>query len=148
MKKGIKILFIATAIFVLVTSSLTAQEVKKSSVPAYLLSIFIGFGTGHFYAGSSAATTFLLLDIGTTALTVAGAVYMINATANLDISGIATGTLMMYAGVGISAVIGIIEIISVITEVDKKRSEGLIARFEPKIESTADGMAVSVSYKY
>ena len=46
---------------------------EKSETPAYLLSIFIGFGSGHTYAESPKSTTFLIAELGSLAVTDAGA---------------------------------------------------------------------------
>jgi len=56
MKKAILSLILAVA---MLPVGLFAE---KGATPAYLLSIFIGFGSGHAYAESSKWSNFLLSD--------------------------------------------------------------------------------------
>jgi hypothetical protein len=75
---------ILVLLLVAATSSL-AQEPTKDAMPAYLLSIFLGFGTGHFYLQDKAAITFLLLDIGAYGVIIAGGVIALVAVYSPDI---------------------------------------------------------------
>jgi len=143
-----KKIVIIILVLMLVASALSAQTVQKSSVGAYLLTIFIGFGTGHFYVGADNAVTFLLLDIGTVAFSALGAGIMVRGASSLDLADMQTGMLMTYGGLGIGAVVRIIEIVSIIKTVDKKRATGEVARLEPNITPTANGVSFYLSYKY
>lgn len=134
-------------VLVLVSSSLSAQEAKKSELPAYLLTAFIGYGAGHFYLGADNAINFVLLDALGLAVEIGGAIYMYSSSADLYLEGLYTGTIVMYVGVAIIAAARIYEIIDIIMTVEKMKADGKIARLEPKITPTSDGISVSLAYK-
>jgi hypothetical protein len=50
-----------------------AQDSGKDESMAYVFSILLGFGTGHFYVQDEAAVKFLLLDAGSLVMSIAGA---------------------------------------------------------------------------
>ena len=52
MKKTLKIMIIVMVLLAVLSTSVFAESAKKDAMPAYLLSIFLGFGTGHFYLGT------------------------------------------------------------------------------------------------
>ncbi len=147
MKKS-KILIVAIVLLALISTSLSAQEVKKSAMPAYLLSIFVGFGTGHFYIGSDKAIIFLLLDAAAIAVEIGGGVYMMTAALDADVSRTLTGSYIMYGGLAAVLIVKVVEIINIMGEVDKKRAEGVVAKIEPRIAVQPESVAVSLSYKY
>jgi hypothetical protein len=150
MKKCLRTVAISVVLIALFSTSLFAeeQEVKKSETGAYLLTIFLGFGAGHYYIQSDHATRFLVLQLLPTAVAIGGGVYMGMAVANLDLQGVVTGSIILYGGLAVFLGVHIWQIVDVIIEVDKKRAEGKIARLEPRIEIQPTGVAVSLSYRY
>jgi hypothetical protein len=64
MKRLVRILAVVLVVMLVAATVSMAQEIKKDSTPAYLFTILLGFGTGHFYLQDKAAVQFLLLDAG------------------------------------------------------------------------------------
>ncbi len=58
------------ALMLLASLAASAQEPQKDPTTAYVFSILLGFGTGHYYLQDSAGLRFLLLEAG--ALVVSG----------------------------------------------------------------------------
>lgn len=158
MKKAFKIMIIVMVLLAIMSTSVFAQSAKKDAMPAYLLSIFLGFGTGHFYLGSSNAFTFLLLDGGFLAVEIIGSSLMLasaqsavndiytNGTAST--SGITLGYAMVLAGALGYLGVRIWEIVDIFGQVDKMRAKGKIAQLLPKIEVDPDNVKVMLAYKY
>jgi hypothetical protein len=146
---------ILVLLLVAATSSL-AQEPTKDAMPAYLLSIFLGFGTGHFYLQDKAAITFLLLDIGAYGVIIAGGVIALVAVYSPDIYAYSTeeiwdramtGLWMMLIGSLAYLGIRVWEIVDVISTVNEMRASGKVA-VRPAVELTPGNARVGVTLSY
>jgi hypothetical protein len=72
MSRGFKIVVLLLLLLAVASSGAFAQA--KDPLPAYLLSIFLGFGTGHFYMHDHAAVKFLILDASALVVIITGAI--------------------------------------------------------------------------
>jgi hypothetical protein len=80
MSRSFKIVAVLLLLLAVASSGAFAQA--KDPLPAYLLSIFLGFGTGHFYMHDSAAVKFLLLDAGAVVVLIAGSIIEVASAAS------------------------------------------------------------------
>ena len=132
-----------------------AAESPRTAWPAYGLSIFLGFGTGHYYLGES-GTMFLIGDAGGIAIMVGGYVYMYSAlmssvtsgSTSSSVSAITTG----YAVVGVGAVIYLVsrvwEIVDIFGTTDRLRRDGKVVGLRPVIDARPDAVSFVLSYQY
>ena len=110
--------------------SLSAQAVQpKSSAPAYILTLLLGFGTGQYYVGEN-GNPFLIGELVGYAAVLGGV--LIDASANPG--GYTFGYAYDYTGVYIAAagvvellVFRIWEIVDVFGAVDRARAAGRVA---------------------
>jgi hypothetical protein len=142
-----RVLVFVLILAVFAPSPLSAQEIKKGAVPAYLLSWTIGFGAGHFYLQDDAAYKFLLLESTTVAVMVLGTTLM---AANWDSGSeeaILIGTVVDLVGVLVFLGVRIWELFDVVYAVDEMRARGRIA-VKPTIRINQDNIIFGVSYVY
>ena len=142
------VLVVMLIMLIIITVSLPAQETKKNELPAYLLTILVGYGSGHFYLGANNAASFLLWDVVGLAVEIGGASYVYMSLINPDLEGVSTGTLVMYAGVAIIAATRIYEIVNLITTIDRMKTEGKIVSLRPIVKPTANGVSIALSFSY
>jgi hypothetical protein len=157
MKHPAKILAVVLVLLLVAATSSLAQEVKKDAVPAYLLTIFLGFGTGHFYLQDKAATTFLLLEIGAYGVMIGGAVLALTSVYSLDpysdpyITGFPTefmvGLVMTLVGSVAYLGIHIWELVDLIKTVNEMRAAGKVT-MRPSIKLTPGNALVGVALSY
>jgi hypothetical protein len=80
MSRGFKIVVVLLLLLAVASTGAFAQA--KDPLPAYLLSIFLGFGTGHFYMHDSAAVKFLILDASAVVVLIAGSIIEVASAAS------------------------------------------------------------------
>ena len=132
----------------------------KSAVPAYALSILLGFGSGHSYAGSPKSTTFLIGDLASVGVAAVGGVMIVSAAKSgattTDVSSgtkalgnALSGALVMGLG-GLSfSVFRIWEIIDIFGTVETQKKANVLASLNPSIGIGSDGgVKLALSYKY
>ena len=140
-------ILILAAVACLVAAPCSAQQAQKSAVGAYVLSIFVGFGSGHFYVGSPRAPVFLGVELGAVGAVVVGGVHIGTSMLSLNVGTAVLGYSLIVAGSAVLPVARIVEIISTIGEVDRKRQEGTVA-IVPTITAGPRGALVGVSLRY
>jgi len=158
MKRLLSVLALA---LLLVPASTFAQS-KKSEVPAYLLSVLLGFGTGHMYAESPKAGTFLWSEVGSIAVMTGGVIYSTVSTASAVNSansgsltsvsdattGAMTGLLITSVGSIAFGVFRIWEIVDIFGTVDQQKKAGILASAQPEISVQPKGVSFTLGYHY
>ncbi len=153
MKRSLRVLTVVLVLLAVVASISTAQSARKDPALAYVLSFFVGFGTGHFYLQDDAATRFLLLDAGSLAATVAGAAIAVSSLYSADPYGTAlpagytTGLGVMVAGSLAFSAFRLWEFIDVLGSVNEMRTSGRITA-RPAVEIRPGGTEVGVALSY
>lgn len=136
----------------------------KNATPAYLLTIFLGFGTGHFYLGAPHAVTFLVLDGAGVAgmalggvLVAAGESYRANCGGFDLFCGFSQSMGRLAAGLGLIGLSGtyflvvrILEVVDIFRQADVLRGEEKVAsaRIRPTIVPTADGVSFGLNVSF
>ena len=144
-----RIIVLLVVLLAVVCTDAFAQQ--KDPVPAYLLSILLGFGTGHLYLDDGMARQFLILDAATLAATAVGGLVVV---ASLFVAIDSESYAGVYAGYGLAAAGAIAfagsriwEIVSTINTVDAVAENNKTA-IKPSISATPGGrIAVGVSYQ-
>ncbi len=152
--------FICVLLLIAVVASMGFAE-GKSAIPAYLLSFFVGFGTGHRYAQAN-WVPWLVADLVTTATFVIG-MGMVAVSAAKALSSAVTGdvsstsssmgaALVWYvvAGMGglAKGIVWIIEFVNIFKVVKQQREAGVIASWSPTFEVLPTGIAAGLKYSY
>lgn len=151
------------ALLLIAAMAATAQEPMQDSTPAYLLSVLLGFGTGHFYLHVGDGMRFLLLEAG--ALTVAGVGLMLGFPHSSGPSSLGFSP-RYIAGLGIT-VFGALaysgfriwEIVDVISTVKALRAAGrvtmrpsvalcLTAEAQPGVKPRRPGVLIGARLSY
>jgi hypothetical protein len=103
MSRGFKIVVLLLLLLAVASSGAFAQA--RDPLPAYLLSIFLGFGTGHFYMHDHSAVKFLLLDAGAVVVIIAGSIIEVVSAASVITTGeISAGVWIGYGMVIVGSV--------------------------------------------
>jgi hypothetical protein len=154
MKRLVRILAVVLVVMLVAATVSMAQEIKKDSTPAYLFTILLGFGTGHFYLQDKAAVQFLLLDAGSLAVTAAGYVVVMSSLYSADPylteewpAEWSIGLGLMLAGSLVYSAVRIWEIVDVIKTVNEMRAAGKVA-MRPVLEIGPGSTQVGVSLSY
>jgi len=154
MKRGSKVLLVVL-VFTLLAASVSMAQETKNATPAYLFSILLGFGTGHFYLHDDAAKKFLLLDAGSLAAVIGGEVVVLVSVGSWVSGGgtdMPTGVLVGYGVmvVGALAYTGfrVWEVVDIFKTVGEMRTAGKIT-MRPDLQFTPEGgthIGVALSY--
>ncbi|HTP58863.1 MAG TPA: hypothetical protein VMM82_08095 [Spirochaetia bacterium] len=115
-----------------------AASEPKPAWPAYLFSIFLGFGTGQYWAGQN-GNLFLVGDASCIGVMGIGAV--------LGSSGASAGYLMIGASAIAFSVFRIWELIDVFGAVDRAKKAGQVAQLEPVIKVDPSSVEVGVTLR-
>jgi len=108
--------------------SLSAEEQPKAAAPAYLLSAFVGFGTGQYYCGAN-GIGFLVVDI----VGVGVVVYGLGSASGSTFSQGLQGAAFIELGGLVLLVSRIGQIINVFGAVERAKREGRLADVVPVI---------------
>ncbi len=135
----------------LAAGAVFAQDLQpKAEWPAYLLSVFIGFGTGHYYLGAN-GTPFLIGDVLGLGVEVGGLLYELGAAVALDTTQTLDGLTLVIVGAGIFLVSRIWEVVDVFSAADEARKAGRVAAVVPVFSvrrtSFESGVAPALSYE-
>ena len=140
---------------IIIPSSLFAE---KEATPAYLLTIFIGFGSGHGYAESPKWSSFCLAEVGSLVIYAVGTGMYANAITSVKYysstsisdasSKAATGALVMGMGAIALSVSRVWEIVDIFGTVEKQKKLGILTSFDPSIEIGKNGVAIAAKYSY
>ena len=160
MSRAIKVITVLLLLFVIGGNAFAADAAPKSAVPAYLLSILLGYGSGHYYLGDN-GTGFLIGDLAGTAGVVVGGVLAVSAAATVasatsysDIEAAAAtltiGYVVVAAGSLITSVSRIWEVVDIFGKVDKAKADGRVAEITvtPVIEMTPTSFETGISISY
>ena len=128
MFRPLKVVTLAFLVF-FAASSLFAHTQPKAALPALLLSVFVGFGSGQYYCGTD-GTKFVLYDVGGLGMTALGAIML----ASNDLDQSFTGISFLLAGAGTFLVSRIWQIFDVFWAVDEARKAGRIAEVVPVVD--------------
>jgi len=149
MLKTKKIIGCLVLVFFILTAVSYGEE-AKSAVPAYLLSIFLGFGTGHFYLGDDSASFFLISELCSTGVVVVGIALMFALVNPFDPFASLSAATAAYvvAGVGALAlsVFHIWEIIDVFGAVDEAKKRGAVASQSLGVKISPTGFGLNYSF--
>jgi hypothetical protein len=155
MKRFARALAVVLVLLLAAATASLAQETKKDSTPAYLFSILLGFGTGHFYLQDKAAVKFLLLDLGSLAASMVGIGLMTYSLIQLEtepyslefptgyLFGIGLGVLgsLFYSGFRIW------EVVDVIKTVNEQQAAGKVTLMPSmRLEPGGTQLGVTLSY--
>lgn len=122
MSRFLKVVAIALLVL-LAANSVFAQEQPKAAWPAYLLSIFLGYGLGHYYCGEN-GTPFLIVDAVTaTCMVVMGSGF--SSSSSLSILGFGSAIIMVSR---------IYEMIDIFGAVLRAKKAGRVAEVIPVID--------------
>ncbi len=158
MKTKFKVFTCVFLLIVLVASMGFAEG--KSALPAYLLSFFVGFGTGHLYSQAE-WRPWLAADAG--ALGVAGiGGFMMVLTGLMDAhdqnwqGGTSSGakktafvwSIVSIAGITAYGIIRVIEFVDIFKVVKQQKEAGVIAYWSPAIDVRPSEVAAGLKYSY
>jgi len=126
--------------------------------PAYALSIFFGFGTGHYYVGAN-GTPFLIGDVGGIAAVGVGYALIASSLISTGLNpsstnvgsletGVITGYGLIVVGGIVYAISRIVEDISIFGAVDSAVKAGKVAQIEPVLQLTNTSLEVGLSIRY
>ncbi len=144
MQKTTKLIACVLLIMLVVATASYAEA--KSVVPGYLLGILLGYGTGHFYLGDSAASLFLLTELGGTALVIGGSALYFATALSLDLAGAYTGLILIAAGAVVLEVFHIIEIIDIFRAADQAKRAGKVSENTLDLAITPTGFNVRYNF--
>ena len=152
--------FICVLLLIAVVASMGFAE-GKSAIPAYLLSFFVGFGTGHLYSQVTWVPWLVADAVAVGVMAIGGIMVFVSATSALnsavtgDVSGTSGGlgaALIWYvvAGLGGTAygIIRLIEFINIFKVVKQQKEAGVIASWSPTFEVLPTGIAAGLKYSY
>ena len=138
---------------VVLSTAATAEQATKDGTPAYLFSIFLGFGTGHYYLHDPAATRFLLLDAGTLAATIVGSVVFYSSiltadpyAAELPAGSLVGLGLVLVGSIGYG-IVRVWEVVDIFKTVNEMRAAGTVT-MRPMIELGPGRTQVGVAFSY
>ncbi len=157
MNTPLKVLVVVLLVLFCAGSLFADGGAAKPGWPAYFFSIFLGFGTGHFYLGED-GTGFLLGDLAGLAGVVGSVAYMLVATYSLygdfslpSVSALQstylTGFAIMGAGLVVTLVSRIWEIVDVIAAVNRLTEEGRVASLSPTLDVRPGSVSLGLSYR-
>jgi hypothetical protein len=140
MSRSTKLIAIALLLFIVAGTVFAQNTEPKSEVPAYLLTFFLGFGTGHFYAGEN-GKPFLIGEATGWGCAVVGS-GMVLATAGALFSGSAGDAVaLMYGGYSVASLglliaagVHLWEIVDIFSAVPRARKAGGVAALGPVFE--------------
>jgi len=117
----------------------------KPAWPAYLFSIFLGFGTGQYWVGGN-GNPFLIGEVSCVGVAAIGAALALGSPAptSSGLSGGSLGYLMIGAGTIALSVFRIWELINVFGAVDDARRAGKVAAFEPMVNGNLTQLEIGV----
>ena len=128
-----------------VAPAVETRAQPRAAWPAYLLSIFIGFGTGHLYCGDGAGVLFLVGDVAGLALLLSGT----QQSVSTPYGGQSSGDTLLF-GLSIWLVSRIWEISDIGRAADRMRWAGRFADIVPvidvDIQRTSLEVGASLSY--
>jgi hypothetical protein len=140
-------LVIMMLIMVLAAGVVFAQSAPapKPAWPAYLFSIFLGFGTGQFWVGGN-GNLFLIGDLSCVGVMAAGAVTVLSSSpsSTSGLSGVSVGYLMIGVSAVALSVFRIWELIDVFGAVEAARKEGKVAEMEPVLSVSPTSLEMGV----
>ena len=110
----------------------------KPAWPAYVFSIFLGFGTGQYWVGGN-GNLFLVADLSCVGLMAAGAVTAFSASSSMTV-----GYLMIGASAMAFSAFRIWELIDVFGAVEDSRKEGKVAQMEPVLSVSPTSLGLGV----
>lgn len=149
MPKTKKIISCLVLVFFMLTAVSYGEE-AKSAVPAYLLSIFLGYGTGHFYLGDDSASFFLITELCSTGVMLAGVILMFALVNPFDPYASLSAATAGYVVVGVGAlamgVFHIWEIIDVFGAVDEAKKRGAVASQSLSVKISPTGFGLNYSF--
>ncbi|HVN77549.1 MAG TPA: hypothetical protein VMW38_00995, partial [Terriglobia bacterium] len=128
MSRLVKVVLLMLLVF-LAAGSVFAQTTPppKSSTPAYLLAILLGFGSGQYYVGEN-GTPFLIGDLAGWGMEIAGYLVILSDASSASYTSTAdTGAYLVLGGAAVLLVSRIWEIVDVFGAVDKARAAGRVA---------------------
>ena len=157
-----KRIFASLLLALLLVPASTFAESQKSTIPAYLLSILLGFGTGHMYAESPKSGIFLWSEIGSLAAVAGGGIYStvsaasaINSANSGSLSGTTsaasgamTGLLITSVGSIAYGVFRIWEVVDIFGTVDQQRKAGILASAQPELSVQPKGVSFTLGCHY
>ena len=124
-----------------------AQEARETKPvwPAYLFSIFLGFGTGQYWVGGN-GNPFLIGEVSCVGIAVIGAALAFGSPAptSSGLSGGSVGYLMIGAGAIALSIFRIWELVNVFGAVDDARRAGKVAAFEPIVDGNLTQLEIGV----
>jgi hypothetical protein len=144
---------VVVVLLVAAATAAGAQEEKKDPMPAYLFSILLGFGTGHFYLHDGGALRFLLLEGGALVVTGIGiglalaAVFTMNPSSPEYSSSHAAGTSIGVFGFLAFTGFRYWEIVDLILTVKRMRSAGKVA-MRPAVQLSQGRTQLGVALSY
>lgn len=149
-----RLLLALLVLFLLASTSAFAQH--REPLPAYFLSIILGFGTGHFYLQDESALLFLLLDGGTLTVSFAGyllasvsfGVFLFSPSAESPPAAYYYGLTFLVGGALAYVGIRIWEIVDIFGVAKEQRETGAISLFPLMTVSSQGGAAFGVGLKY
>jgi hypothetical protein len=159
MSRLARITALALVLFTVASSAFAQEPGPKSSFPAYLFTLFLGFGTGHYYLGAN-GTPFLLGDVAGVGLATAGLViagvnaaggaYAVDGVMTDGFRGALIGFGVAGAGCIVLAISRVCEIVDIFAKVDQARAEGRVASvtMEPAFSVTGTSFEAGVSLRY
>jgi hypothetical protein len=120
----------------------------KPAWPAYLFSIFVGFGTGPYWVGQN-GNLFLIGDLSCVGVAAAGALVAFSSSpsSGTGFSGASAGYLMISAAAIAFSVLRIWELIDVFGAVQKARKAGVVAELEPAVSIDPTSLGIGVSLR-
>jgi hypothetical protein len=136
MSRLFKVVTLVLLVF-LAANSLFAQEQPKAAGPAYILSIFVGFGLGQYYLGQN-GTPFLVGDLIGMGMVLAGMELVLTSFFAPSVSAwndtVNTGCTAFMVGGIVFLVSRIWEIIDIFGAVNRARKAGKVAEVVPVID--------------
>ncbi len=139
------VLVIFLALFAAGVVSAQGAPGPKPAWPAYLFSIFLGFGTGQYWVGGN-GNPFLIGDLSCVGIAAIGAGLALGSPApsSSGLSGASAGYLMIGVGAIAFSVFRIWELIDVFGAVDDARSAGKVAALEPVVTGSLTQLEMGV----
>lgn len=146
MSHSVKVALLALAVVSVSPAAFAqdAQATPRPAWPAYLFSIFVGFGTGQYWVGEN-GTLFLVGDLSSLAVVGVGAI--VAASSPSASSGATAG--YVAAGVGAIAfsLFRIWELIDVLGAVENARKAARVAEIAPVVDVRATSLEVGVQLR-
>ncbi len=135
------------------TAFAQASPPPREAWPAYGLSIFVGFGTGHYYLGAN-GTPFLIGDVAGLGLVGGGYIYMLSSILGAASNPYSFDPATAYVGygiVGLGVLVFVVsrvwEVVDVFGVVERLRGEGKVV-VTPVIRVESNQTSVELAFNY